>query len=107
MIFSSLDKAGDNGWYIGDFESALFKSKNIEVCYQTTEKGYTDPHYHTKCTEILLVTRGKAILNEQKIKKGDIVIIDKGEVNDLLVITKKFTVVGVKIPAGGNDKVRV
>ena len=38
MIFSSLDKAGDNGWYIGDFESALFKSKNIEVCYHTTEK---------------------------------------------------------------------
>ena len=39
MIFSSLDKAGDNGWYIGDFESAIFKSKDIEVCYYTTEKG--------------------------------------------------------------------
>jgi uncharacterized protein YjlB len=107
MIFSSLDKAGDNGWYIGDFESAVFKSKDIEVCYQTIEKGYTYPHYHTKCTEILLVTKGKAILNEKKIKKGDIVVINKGEVNDLLAISKKFTVVGVKIPAGGNDKVRI
>ena len=107
MIFSSLDKAGDNGWYIGNFEPAIFKSKDIEVCHQTTEKGYTDPHYHTKCTEILLVTRGKAILSGKKIKKGDIVVIDKGEINDLLVISKKFTVVGVKIPAGGNDKVRV
>lgn len=107
MIFSSLDKAGDNGWYVGDFESAVFKSKDIEACYQTIEKGYTDPHYHTKCTEILLVTKGKAILNGKKIKKGDIVVINKGEVNDLLAISKKFTVVGVKIPAGGNDKVRI
>ena len=77
------------------------------MCYQTTKKGYTDPHYHTKCTEILLVTKGKAIINGKKIKKGDIVVINQGEINDLLVITKKFTAVGVKLPAGGNDKVRI
>ena len=107
MIFTKLKKAGSGGWFIGNFDSAIVNSTNVDVCYQTTKKGYTDPHYHTKCTEILLVTKGKAIINGKKIKKGDIVVINQGEINDLLVITKKFTAVGVKLPAGGNDKVRI
>ena len=56
---------------------------------------------------ILLVTKGKGIINGKKIKKGDIVVINQGEINDLIAKTKKFTAVGVKIPAGGNDKVRI
>lgn len=107
MLISNLKNAGKDGWYIGDFDSAIIKSTEVEVCYQTTKKGYTDHHYHTKCTEILLVTKGKAIINGTKVKKGDIIVINQGEINDLVTVTKKFTVVGVKIPAGGDDKVRI
>ena len=107
MQISKLKNAGKNGWYIGDFDAAIVKSTAVEVCYSTIEQGYTDPHYHTKCTEILLVTKGKGIINGKKIKKGDIVVINQVEINDLIAKTKKFTAVGVKIPAGGNDKVRI
>ena len=107
MQISKLKNAGKNGWYIGDFDDAVIKSTAVEVCYCTIKQGYTDPHYHTKCTEILLVTRGKGIINGKKIKKGDIVVINQGEINDLFAKTKKFTDVGVKIPAGGSDKVRI
>ena len=107
MIFTKLKKAGYGGWFIGNFDSAVVNSTDVDVCYQTIKKGYTDPHYHTKCTEILLVTKGKAIINSKKIKKGDIVVINQGEINNLLATSKKFTVVGVKLPAGGNDKVKI
>jgi uncharacterized protein YjlB len=107
MQISKLKDAGKNGWYIGDFDSAVVKSTDVEVCYNRVKQGYTDPHYHTKCTEILLVTKGKAIINGTKVKKGAIIVINQGEINDLVAVTKKFIAVGVKIPAGGSDKVRV
>lgn len=107
MIFTKLKDSGQNGWFIGDFKNAVVASKSVEVCFNTTKKGYTDPHYHTRCLEVLLVTKGKALVQGKKITKGDIVVINKGEINDLLVISKKFKCVGVKLPAGGDDKVRV
>ena len=72
MQISKLKNAGKNGWYIGDFDDAVIKSTAVEVCYCTIKEGYTDPHYHTKCTEILLVTKGKGIINGKKIKKGEV-----------------------------------
>ena len=107
MQISKLKNAGKNGWYIGDFGDAVVKSTAVEVCYHKVKQGYTDPHYHTKCTEIILVTRGKGIINNTKVKKGNIIVINQGEINDLVAITKNFTAIGVKIPAGGSDKVRI
>ena len=107
MQISKLKNAGKNGWYIGDFAAAIVKSTDVEVCYNKIKKGHTDPNYHTKCTEILLVIRGKGIINDKKVKKGNIIVINQGEINNLIAITKKFAVVGVKVPAGGNDKVRI
>ena len=107
MQITKLKNAGKNGWYIGNFDSAVVKSTTVEVCYNKIKKGHTDPHYHTTCTEFILVIRGKGIIKGKKVKKGNIIVIKQGEINDLVAITKKFTVVGVKIPAGGNDKVRI
>jgi|TARA_R100000030_G_scaffold94006_1_gene80518 uncharacterized protein YjlB len=107
MQITKLKNAGKNGWYIGNFDAAVVKSTTVEVCYNKIKKGHTDPHYHTKCTEVILVIRGKGIIKGKKVKKGNIIVIKQGEINDLVAITKKFTVVGVKIPAGGSDKVRI
>ena len=107
MQLTKVKRAGKNGWYIGDFDTAVVKSTAVEVCYNKIKKGYTDPHYHTKCTEIILVIRGKGIIKGKKVKKGNIIVINQGEINDLVAISKKFTVIGVKIPAGGSDKVRI
>lgn len=107
MQITKLKNTGKNGWFIGDFDSAIVKSTEVEVCYNTIKKGHTNPHYHTKCTEIILITKGKGIINGTKVKKGNIIVINQGETNDLIAKTKKFTVVGVKIPAGGSDKVRI
>ena len=107
MQITKLKKAGKNGWYVGDFGTAVVKSTAVEVCYNKIKKGHIDPHYHTKCTEIILVIRGKGIIKGKKVKKGNIIVINQGEINDLVAISKKFTVIGVKIPAGGSDKVRI
>ena len=53
MQITKLKDAGKNGWYIGNFNTAVMKSTAVEVCYNKIKKGHTDPHYHTKCTEVI------------------------------------------------------
>jgi mannose-6-phosphate isomerase-like protein (cupin superfamily) len=104
MKFYRIENVGQRGWFIGDYPEAVVSSKEFEICYTSIEEGYIQSHYHTKCREIVLITSGIAIINGREIREGDIVVIEKGEVNDIYAKTK-ITVVGVKVPAGGQDKV--
>lgn len=99
-----VKKLGNNGWFIGDFEGAPYRSPLTEVCYRKEPIGPRKPHYHTVCTEILLIINGRAKIHNQEYSNGDIIIWEPGEVNDVdyLVETE---VICVKTPAGGNDKV--
>jgi hypothetical protein len=43
---------------------------------------------------------------DRECRKGDIIIFEKGDINDIIGITD-YKVVVVKVPAGGNDKIIV
>ena len=104
MKFYKLNEVGRDGWFIGDYPNASITSKNVEVCYREYPANYTQPHYHTVCEEIVLVVDGIITVGGRTLSKGDVVVIEQGETNDIFGVTD-YSVVGVKMPAGGNDKV--
>tara|TARA_A100000172_G_scaffold80681_1_gene70939 strand:+ start:1096 stop:1416 length:321 start_codon:yes stop_codon:yes gene_type:complete len=71
------------GWFIGNFSPNVFKTKNFEVGYHVHKKGDpTQNHYHKQSTEINVITKGKMIVNNQHLKKGDIFIFEPYEVSE-------------------------
>jgi hypothetical protein len=101
-----LENAGRRGWFVGSFPEAATQTDLAEVCYVVEPAGQPAPHYHTKCVETVLIVKGTVIIQGKEYKDGDIVIFEPGEVNDSYYVTETI-MVGVKTPAGGNDKVYV
>lgn len=95
-----------HGWFVGNFKGAAVESEQVEVCYKTEPAGPIKPHYHTKCSETILLVKGQLKLQGKLYEPGSIMILEAGEVNDTDYLTD-CEVICVKIPAGGNDKVYV
>ena len=106
MKFYHAKEVGVRGWFIGDYPEAVVKTDQFEVCYDEVEKNLCEPHYHTKCREIILITEGVVMAGNRECRKGDIIVFEKGDINDIVGITD-YKVVVVKVPAGGNDKIIV
>ena len=101
-----IENTGQRGWFIGSFPGAAFVSDQVEVCYTVEKVGKPLSHYHTKCTETMMIVSGLAICRGQKLSDGDIIVLDPGEVNDIEYL-KETQVISVKTPAGGDDKVLI
>lgn len=106
MKITRLEKSGDRGWFVGCFPGAAHFSNLAEVCYKKEPAGPITAHIHTKCTETLLIIKGKAKCQDQIFTDGDIFILEPGELNDIEYL-EETEVVCVKTPAGGDDKVLV
>ena len=98
------------GWYCGDFSPSCLKTKDVEVAFKTYDKGDRDiAHYHNVATEVTLITKGAALFNFIRLKeihllrKGDIVLIEPGEVVGFSAIEDTETVC-VKLPSVLGDK---
>jgi quercetin dioxygenase-like cupin family protein len=92
------------GWFVGNFEPSVFKTKNFEVGYLKHKKGdMWDKHYHKHATEINLIVRGRVKVNDEIYSKGDIFIIEPNETIDPLFLEDTEVVV-VKAPSILNDK---
>lgn len=69
------------GWFIGDFEPSVLKTKDFEVCYKFHHAGEIwDNHYHKVATEINYLIRGKMNLSGIELNQGDIFTIYPDEV---------------------------
>jgi len=106
MKHARLENTGKRGWFVGGFPEAAYYSDNVEVCYCTENSGAGIKHYHTVCTEIILIISGKATCQGIEYTDGDILTFEPGEINDLQYL-ESTTMIGVKIPAGKTDKVLV
>jgi uncharacterized cupin superfamily protein len=106
MKFYKQVDFGKRGWFIGDFPEALVSTDQFEICYDEVERNVNQAHYHTRCREIVLITEGTVVVGGKTCRKGDIIVFEKGDINDIIGITD-YKVVTVKIPAGGNDKVEI
>ena len=106
MKITKIEDSGDRGWFVGCFPKAAFQTDLAEVCYKVEPIGKVKAHYHTKCTETMMIVSGLAICRGQKLSDGDIIVLDPGEVNDIEYL-EETQVISVKTPAGGDDKVLI
>lgn len=106
MKIMRIEDSGDRGWFVGPFAKAAHHTDQAEVCFRIEEHGPRQKHYHSRCTEILYIISGSCIQNGKHLKAGDITVLEPGEVNDSFYL-ETSSVIGIKTPAGGDDKVNV
>ena len=101
-IFKISEMVG--GWFIGDFEPSVLRTKEFEVAYARHQKGQKwDIHYHAAATEINYLIRGKMRIQNTLIFPGDIFVLNAFEIADPefledceLIVVKTSSVIGDK-----------
>ncbi len=92
------------GWFVGNFEPTLIKTRDVEVAVKEYRKGNKeDRHYHKEATEITVICSGRVRMNGIEYVKGDIIVIEPLESTDFEVLEDAVTSV-VKYPGASNDK---
>ena len=92
------------GWFIGDFEPALLRSKDIEVAIQYYKAGDQEPqHVHKIAREITVVAYGRVTMLGQQYVTGDIIDIRPGTPTDFFAEEDSATIV-IKTPSVPFDK---
>lgn len=92
------------GWFVGDFEPSVIRSKDVEVGLKTYCAGdYEAPHFHKEAVEITVIVQGEAVMFDQVFRAGDIIEVERGDVTDFTARTDVTTLV-VKLPSVAGDK---
>ena len=93
------------GWFIGDFEPSVLKTKEFEVGILTHNKGeYWAPHYHEFSDEYNVLLKGKMTIQKKELNQGDIFVIEKNELADPDFLEDCIVLV-VKTPSVPGDKI--
>jgi quercetin dioxygenase-like cupin family protein len=96
-----------SGWFIGDFEPSVLRTKNFEVAVMTHKKGeYWPKHYHEKADEYNVLLDGKMRIHNTEINTGDIFILNKMEVADPIFL-EDCRVLVIKTPSVPGDKIQI
>lgn len=91
------------GWFVGNFEPAMFKTDQFEVGVLHHVKGEQWPcHYHTG-HEINYLLSGKMLIQGNLLASGDVFMFDPYEVANPEFL-EDCTVVVVKTPSRPGDK---
>jgi mannose-6-phosphate isomerase-like protein (cupin superfamily) len=98
-----LSDSGARGWFIGDFESAVYRTKDFEVTYQLNPRGKPDTHVHKQITEITLVISGRAVVNGELFEAGDIHVLYPNDISQIEYL-EDTQVVTIKTPSIPTDK---
>ena len=94
-----------NGWFIGNFEPNISKTKDFEVCVKNFKKGEVElAHFQRIATEITVVLHGSIRMGKHILREDDILTIQKGEICDFEALTD-CKVLGIKFPSLPDDKV--
>jgi len=92
------------GWFMGNFDPSILKTEQFEVGLLTHKQGEVWPkHYHAIATEYNLLVSGSMIINETKIKPGDIFVLEPYQIADPIFL-EDCTVLCVKVPSISGDK---
>lgn len=92
------------GWFIGNFDPSIFKTKDFEIGLLTHKKDEKWPkHYHALATEYNLLISGKMIIKQTNIEPGDIFIIEPNEIADPIFL-EDCTILCIKTPSVPGDK---
>lgn len=103
MIIDSI-KNYFRGWFIGNFEPSILKTKDFEIGIIKHTKGEKWPkHYHAKADEFNVLLNGRMIINQKELNSGDIFVIQKMEIADPAFI-EDCEILVIKIPSVPGDK---
>lgn len=92
------------GWFVGDFEPSIFKTKDIEIAYMSHKERDKWPfHYHMKAYEYNILISGNMILNSFDIKQGAHFLLRPNEIACPEFITDCY-VLCIKYPSVIGDK---
>lgn len=92
------------GWFIGNFDPAIYKTSDFEVAVKEYKKGDLDQkHYHKIANEYTAIINGVFRMNEEILSGGDIVFIKQNEETEFECIEDGSTVV-IKVPSVKDDK---
>lgn len=101
------------GWLLGSFfdKGNPLKTNQIEIAYKEHSKGdRTEPHYHQKKIEILIVLTGRArfIINGKEVilKDGDFLFVDVNNVIEGEFLTPT-TIFAIHSPSLPRDKINI
>lgn len=98
-----LSDSGARGWFIGDFDKAVVRTKAFEVNYQVNKKGHSPSHLHKIITEIQLVLSGRMLVNGVIFSPGEICELEPGDIGQIEYLEECATV-AVKFPSIPDDK---
>ena len=94
-----------NGWFVGDFEPNISKTKDFEVCVKNFKKGEIElAHFQRIATEITVVLQGTIRMGEHILEVDEILTIHRGEICDFEALSD-CKVLGIKFPSLPDDKV--
>ena len=92
------------GWFVGDFEPAVFQTKDFEVAVKHYKKGDSEEaHVHKIATEITVVVSGRVKMNGRVFCDNDIIVIEPKDSTEFFAIDDATTVC-VKVPSVKGDK---
>ena len=95
------------GWFIGDFEPSVLRTKSFEVGVLEHKAGEQWPaHYHPEGTEYNVLLEGSMNVCNTELSAGDVFVIEPGEVADP-TFYQDCKILCVKIPSNPNDKIIV
>lgn len=100
-----LADSGDRGWFIGDFDKAIWKTDTFEVAFMTNVKGdQSKPHYHKIAREISLIIKGHVLVNGEEFRDGDMFEFLPGEAVESCIYLEDTWTLCVKEPSAQMDK---
>jgi mannose-6-phosphate isomerase-like protein (cupin superfamily) len=95
------------GWFIGNFEPSVLKTKDFEVGILKHSKGEKwASHYHKESMEYNVLISGKMIIHGKELSSGDVFVFEKKEIADPEFL-EDCTLVVVKVPSIPGDKFEV
>jgi hypothetical protein len=99
----NLSDTGARGWFIGDFDGAVYRTKDFEITYQKNPRSQTATHIHKIVHEITLVISGRQVCNGEIFGPGEICVLEPGDISQIEYL-EETEVVTVKVPSVPTDK---
>ena len=103
MKIAKLDQM-IGGWFIGDFEPNIVRTKDFEVGIKYYKRGDKEPlHVHKIGSEITVIESGKVIMMDTVINAGEIIMLSPGDATSFEALEDTTTIV-IKFPSVIGDK---
>jgi quercetin dioxygenase-like cupin family protein len=92
------------GWFIGDFEPSVLRTKNFEGAVRYYKAGEVETrHVHKIADEITVIISGVYKMNDVTLQAGDMVHFAPGEATDFECVVDGATTI-IKTPSVIGDK---